>query len=105
MANLQKLSQLRKQVERIDKAILKKLGERFSVTSEIQELKKTLKMPATQSKREKELLDAYLELGKELGVPKLLISRFYTEIFSFAKKYGNMKRWNYRKTSKKVKSQ
>jgi len=96
MSNLKQLKQLRDKVERIDLAIIKKLGQRFKLTKEIQIVKKSLKIPLLQEERELKLLEKYTKLGESLEISKGLIVDIYKKVFSYVRKYGNINRWKNR---------
>lgn len=89
---LKELSRLRKQVEHIDQKILTLLASRFSLTQQIQLLKKANGMGIFQKSREEELLKKYRSLSKGKKLAPGLAEKLYRLIFSYSKKAGIMKR-------------
>ena len=87
-----RLSILRKKIEAIDEKILSLLHSRFLTTNQIQSLKRCLALPIHQKGREAFLLKKYFAIAKEKFLPKQLIKKIFTLVFSYAKKNDIMKR-------------
>lgn len=88
-----KLKILRKKVEKIDRSIIQLLFQRFKITKQIQVLKTDFKIPLSQKKREKYLLQKYLISAKAKKLNPILIKKLFNLIFSYSKKTGIIKRW------------
>lgn len=84
MAN--NLQKLRKQVDQIDKKLLKILAERFKITKKIGELKSKRSLPACDKKREILLFKERESLAKKLGLNKGLAKNIFNEIIKTVKK-------------------
>ena len=59
-----KLEEYRKEIDRIDKAIVNYLNERAKVVSEIKKMKEKNGMPLYNAKREEELMDNIIKYNK-----------------------------------------
>jgi len=82
------LQKLRNDVQLIDRSIIKLLGKRFKATEQIQSIKRQLKMPINQKKREKELLEKYIKAAIKLNIPTPVINKLFKVVFSYSKKSG-----------------
>lgn len=87
-----KLIKLRNKIVKIDSQIIKSIAERFNVTCKIQSEKKLLDIPKEQKKREKMLINKYLDLADAYNIPHTVIKKIFMPLFSFAKKYDNLYR-------------
>lgn len=87
----QKLKELRSAVESIDNQIISLLVKRFKHTAEIQKLKRDLKIPISQKKREADLLNKYEKRAVRGKLPIALLKRLFTLLFAYSKKSGIIK--------------
>jgi chorismate mutase len=62
------LNQLRKRIDRADRALLKALQVRFETVQSVAEVKRVHGLPALQKSRWKEVQTSRMELGKSLGL-------------------------------------
>lgn len=88
----EKLERIRKNVEVIDKKILRLLKERFISTNKIQILKREISAPIHQKQREKLLLEKYAVFAAKIGLPPDLVEKVFRNIFSYSKKTDIMER-------------
>lgn len=70
----------RKEIDSLDKELLKALSKRMEVVRKIGKLKKTKNLSALDEKRWKEVLNSKLALAEKLNLPKGLIKKIYTDI-------------------------
>ncbi|MDI6602892.1 MAG: chorismate mutase [Patescibacteria group bacterium] len=84
------LQKLRREIDQIDKKLLKFLAERFKIVQKIGEYKAKYNLPVTDKKREAEILKTRRLLAKKFKVDPNLISQIFKIIFKFAGK--NQKR-------------
>lgn len=72
-----RLTKLRKEVDKIDENILELLGKRFAVTKKVGKLKKEAKIGVIDQKRWISLLDKNLSHAKKMGIPVTLVKKIY----------------------------
>lgn len=88
---IRQLNRLREKVQEVDNKLLDLLAKRFTLTNQIQGLKKAHGITLLQKKREQQLLAKYLLLGKTKRLSKALIKDLFQLIFSYSKKTGIMR--------------
>lgn len=71
------LEQARKEIDSLDKKILKLVAKRFSLLPELAKFKAENILPIRQLEREKELLSARKALAKSLGLDELFSERLF----------------------------
>ena len=86
-----KLKELRSAVEAIDLQIISLLVKRFKNTAEIQKLKRGLKIPISQKKREADLLKRYEKRAMRGKLPVALLRKLFTLLFAYSKESGIIK--------------
>ena len=79
------LNIIRKKLDKIDDKLIELLSKRQSYMPEVGKIKKANKMPFTQAKREKEILDAKKKKAKELNVDSQLVEKIFKLIFKNSK--------------------
>lgn len=79
--NMDTLHQLRRKIDKIDLQILKDLKRRFSITEQIQILKKKMKISKFQKGREDQILNRLSSYGKKLGISPKMIKHVYKILF------------------------
>jgi chorismate mutase len=75
-----KLSQMRKQIDSLDKGIVRILAKRFAVVRKISKLKKELALPILQKKRKSEIRKTRLQQGARLGLRAPFIEKIFNSI-------------------------
>lgn len=83
---MQKLEQLRKKIDVIDAAIIKKLQQRQKLTRQIGQYKALHNIPVKDQAREDHLLKHYEALSEQQGLPPLLVTRLFKIIFTYSRK-------------------
>lgn len=83
---MQKLEQLRKKIDTIDAAIIKKLQQRQKLAQQIGQYKALNHIPVKDQAREASLLKHYAELSEDYGLPPLLVTRLFKIIFTYSRK-------------------
>lgn len=73
----EKITKLRKEIDRIDQSLLKLLGKRMAVAGKIGQIKKQSKLSMVDKKRWQIVLDKNLEQGEKLGLPASFVKRIY----------------------------
>ncbi len=81
-----KLDAIREKIDALDEKILYLLQNRFKSVEEVRELKKTLGLPVEDKKREEEVLNNLLLMGKKLGLSKSFVTHLFKLIISESKK-------------------
>lgn len=81
-----RLDTIREKIDALDEKILYLLKNRFKSVEEIRELKNTLGLPVEDKKREEEVLNNLLRIGKKLGLSKSLVTQLFKLIISESKK-------------------
>ena len=86
------LSDLRKSLDNLDKAIVVLLAERFRITRKIGILKAKKGLPARDKAREKEKLESLSKLAKDYGISSSLIREIFKLIMTeVVKKHRQIK--------------
>ncbi len=80
MGNIQKIDQLRKQINNVDEHIVQFLAERRNISSKIVELKELGSKPIRDKKREHELLERIIKLAEEQNVDVYFIKKIFYSI-------------------------
>ena len=80
MGNIQKIDQLRKQINNVDEHIVQFLAERRKISSKIVELKELGSKPIRDKKREHELLERIIRLAEEQNVDVYFIKKIFYSI-------------------------
>lgn len=88
MKNIQasNLITLRKEIDTIDKDILSLIGKRFLRVEKIGKIKKKLKKPIQDKKREEEKIMELAKQGESLGIEKAIIEKVWKTFFKLAYK-------------------
>lgn len=81
-----KIDQLRGKIDALDDQIVDFLGERFTLTGEVGELKKKEGEAVYQSGREDAILKRVVARGKTLGLDGLLLQALFLQIFAVSKR-------------------
>lgn len=79
MINL--IEKLRKSIDEIDGRIIKNLAERKNLVMKIAALKKSMKLPVHDSKREKSMLESLKKSARDSGLDEDLIGSIFNLIF------------------------
>ena len=82
----EKLLELRKTIDEMDENIFQALQRRFDVAREIGRLKEEIGMPIRDMKREEEMMAAYRERAKELGLDPTFIEELLTIILAASRR-------------------
>lgn len=77
---MKNLINFRKEIDRIDNAIIELLGKRIEVVKEIGKYKKSKNLPYLDLSRFQKLLMLRQKKAKKLGIPEELIKDIYTLI-------------------------
>lgn len=83
---MQKLEQLRKKIDVIDAAIIKKLSQRQKLTRQIGQYKAAHNIPVKDQSREENLLQHYEKLCEQYELPPPLVTRLFKIIFTYSRK-------------------
>jgi chorismate mutase len=75
------LKKLRKEIDKIDRALLKILAKRFKITRKIGFYKKANKLKIQDKKREKEILKERIHLSRKLNLDQNLVEKIFKQIF------------------------
>ncbi len=78
-----KLKELRKEIEKVDKRLIKTLVKREQIIDKVSEIKKDNLIPIVDFKREKEIIK---RLKEELKLNKTFIEDLYEIIFKHSKR-------------------
>ena len=73
MAQLDSLQTFRKQIDTLDMQVIRLLGKRMEVVTEIGSYKAVHKIPVMQSKRFEEILQKNISLGQEVQLSEAFI--------------------------------
>ncbi len=74
---MDKLAEMREEIDALDKQIIILLGQRFQITEKVGLYKAESALAATDSDREKEQFERFRQLAKEYEVDELLIEKLY----------------------------
>lgn len=77
---MEELANIRKEIDIIDKEIIELLAKRLSLMPKISRYKKIKNLEICDSKREEELLNSKLEIGKEKGLREEYIQDIFKRI-------------------------
>lgn len=75
------VSRVREEIDTIDRMIIILLGERQEMVRKVGRWKKTRRVPISDPKRERSIIDQMLVYGKELELSPALVSEIYGAIF------------------------
>lgn len=74
---MRKINLYRKQIDKIDKEIIKLLGKRYLVVKKIWEEKKRVGLPALDKKRFFQVLGTRMRWAKLIGVDEVLVKNIF----------------------------
>lgn len=80
------LNDMRGKIDAIDDRIVKLLGERFQLISQVSELKKREGIEVHQQGREDDVLRRIIKKGAALGLNELLLEALFMQIFAVSKR-------------------
>ena len=80
------LKELREKIDKTDKKLVKILAERFVLTKEVGEYKKSRDLKALAEKREEQIFKTREKWAKELDLNPILIKKIFTMIIKEVKK-------------------
>jgi len=83
MAN--SLKKLRREIDQIDKKLLKTLAGRFKITQKVGEYKKKNSLPSIDREREKELFKKCDYLAQKLNLNKKLVKEIFQAILKIVR--------------------
>lgn len=81
-----KISLVRKQIDRIDLVLITALAERMSLMPEIGEYKKEHNIPVFQEKREQEIMNKIKKISSDYNLNDEFIEEIFLSIFNEAKR-------------------
>lgn len=81
-----KLDSVRKKIDLIDEKILQILAERLCLAKEAKRLKTELGLPIEDKKREQEVLNMRVQIGKKLGLSNHFVKKLFSLIIAGSKK-------------------
>ena len=81
-----KITKIRKQIDRIDLVIITALAERMSLMPEIAEFKKENNVPVFQEKREQEIMARLKKIAKEQDLDEDFVEEIFLSTFNEAKR-------------------
>lgn len=82
---MQKLEQLRKEIEKIDAEMIQKLAQRLKLVKEIGLLKADTGIDVLDENREAQLMRRYRVLCKEHQLDSIFVQRLFEIIFSYSR--------------------
>jgi len=82
---MQKLEQLRGEIEKIDAAIIEKMAERLQLVKQIGQLKNELGKAVLDPSREAQLMGYYQQLCQEYQLDPQFIQQLFEVIFSYSR--------------------
>ena len=89
MANMEKIKQIRKHIDRIDLVIITVLAERMSLMPDIAEYKKENNIPIFDEKREVEIMKRLKRVAKDQGLDESFVEEIFLSIFNESKRIQN----------------
>lgn len=84
--NNKKIGELRKNIDKIDEELLKKLVERFSVVDKISRVKKIEGRNIEDKEREKKLKQSRSLMARNLGLEEKFVERLFSLVVNESKK-------------------
>ncbi len=78
------LQALRKEIDRLDEALLRMLADRRGLVRKAGKYKEEKGMPYWQDERVKEILKTRTEWGKALGLNEKFVSHLFDDIINFS---------------------
>lgn len=83
---MDKIGNIRKDIDRVDKVIITALAERMGYMPEIAKHKKKNNIPVFQEKREQEIMKRILKMAKEHGLDESFAEEIFLSILNEAKR-------------------
>lgn len=83
---MDKLNELRKELDLIDREVLSLIGNRIRIAKKIGEIKKETKIAITDKKREKEIINNLTRMAKKYKIEKQLIKKIWKIFFKLSYK-------------------
>ena len=87
------IKKLRKEIDNLDRQLLKLLSQRFLLSVRIGEIKKENKLDVIDPEREKKLFSMLEKDGKDLGINKEFVFKLWKQIidrsYSLQEKYND----------------
>lgn len=80
------LKKLREKIDKIDKAILSLIEKRIKTATKIAKIKRKLKIPIYQPKREKELIKKIGALAKKKRINQKFVKSLFRKIIRYTRK-------------------
>ncbi len=80
-----KIVKFRARINKIDRAIIKKIAQRIFIAQEIGKIKKDVGLKLADRQREKELSVLHIRWSREFGIDVDLIKHIFTEIINKSK--------------------
>lgn len=71
---------MRKDIDRLDRDILRALGQRFRIVKKLSLLKKDLNWPVLQKKRKNEIKKTRVKAGLKMGLNSSFVNKIFTTI-------------------------
>ncbi len=81
---MNKLNNLRQQIDKIDQKLIETLYKRFLVVAKIGKLKKDIGLPPLDMKRWEKVLQSRILMGKKLRLSEKLIKTIYEAIHKYS---------------------
>ena len=75
------MKNIRKQIDQIDRKVIKLLAERMDLVKEIAKFKKATKLPIQDKKREEELRNNLKKLAAKHGLDPEFVNHLYSHVF------------------------
>ncbi|MBU0727536.1 chorismate mutase [Patescibacteria group bacterium] len=85
------MKEIRKQIDEIDKNIIKLLSRRFKLAPKLAKFKKAEGLPILDKKRELEVIDKLEKLAKKEGLDLKFIKKLWVEILKESRKIQHNK--------------
>ena len=82
---MDQLQKWRKQVNVIDRVLIRTLGKRFNITGKIQTFKKKNGLPTKHADRETDILKKLSMEIKKQHLPMVLLKKLYKIIFNYSR--------------------
>jgi len=84
-----RVGEIRKQIDKVDAAVVRLLARRFTLIRKVGALKKAAGRPPADQKREAAVLSRARAAAKTAGAPPDAVARIFSSIFAEARKIEN----------------
>jgi len=84
---IKQIEQLREEINKVDEEVIKLLSERRKISREVIQAKETSHSPIRDKKREADLLNRLMKLGKKEGLDSNFLSKVFYEIIEDSVRY------------------